>query len=191
MLELLEGQRPRFDQTDLRTFEWYYLWQRCHRDCRLNLHFLRAPELSTVALSPDGKTLAAQWGSSDIKLWDLASGRERLTLKERSRVTCILAYAPDGQTLASGSFHAGDVILWDVSAGNATKTFYPGQRELRSLAFAPDGKTWRAEGATGPSSYGTWPPGEEDITLRGHAGPVLCLHLFPRRQDPGLGFRVG
>ena len=85
-----------------------------------------------MALAPDGKTLAAQWGSSDIKLWDLASGRERLTLKERSRMTFILAYAPDGQTLASGSFHPGDVILWDVLTGKATKTLYPGQRELRS-----------------------------------------------------------
>src|SRR5438105_1470793 len=37
VLELLEGQRPRFDEEDLRSFEWYYLWHLCHRRQRRTL----------------------------------------------------------------------------------------------------------------------------------------------------------
>src|SRR4051794_29559962 len=30
-LAMLEGQRPKFGQEDLRDFEWYYLWRLCHQ----------------------------------------------------------------------------------------------------------------------------------------------------------------
>src|SRR5262249_44014222 len=30
VLQLLEGQRPKLNEEDLRTFEWYYLWRLCH-----------------------------------------------------------------------------------------------------------------------------------------------------------------
>src|SRR5207302_10026318 len=30
VFELLESQRRKFDEEELRTFEWYYLWRRCH-----------------------------------------------------------------------------------------------------------------------------------------------------------------
>src|SRR5262249_25069018 len=36
-LELLESQRPRFDDEDLRGFEWYYLWQLCQGSCYARL----------------------------------------------------------------------------------------------------------------------------------------------------------
>jgi eukaryotic-like serine/threonine-protein kinase len=35
VLELLEGLRPRFDEEDLRSFEWYYLWRNCYLQRRL------------------------------------------------------------------------------------------------------------------------------------------------------------
>ena len=157
VLELLESQRPKLGQPDLRTFEWYYLWRRCHADCRLSLELGRPPEYSAVALAPDGKTLAAQYGKSDIKLWDVTSGREKLTLKGRERTVWSLAFSPDGQTLASGSEGPGDLILWDISSGKAMKTIESGQNGLRSLGFAPDGRTLASGGGTAPSSCGTWP----------------------------------
>jgi eukaryotic-like serine/threonine-protein kinase len=179
VLELLESQRPKFDQPDPRTFEWYYLWRRCHADCRLSLHLGHPPEFSSVALAPDGKTLAAQYGKSDIKLWDLTSGRERLVLKGRERTVYSLAFAADGQTLASGSSGPGDLILWDVSSGRAKRILESGQLEVRSLAFAADGKTLASGGGDGTIkvwNLATW--GEEN-SLHGHAAGVLCVTFSP------------
>jgi serine/threonine protein kinase len=55
VLELLEGQRPKFDQEDLRSFEWYYLWRLCHAQQRWALHGHK-DQIWGLAFSPDGKT---------------------------------------------------------------------------------------------------------------------------------------
>jgi len=80
-----------------------------------------ALSVSSLAFSPDGKTLASGAGNyltpqevGEIKLWDVASGRELpLLLGHRCGVTG-LAFMPDGKTLASSSFDE-TVKLWDLT----------------------------------------------------------------------------
>ena len=179
VLELLEGQRPKIDQTDLRTFEWYQLWRRCSVDCRLSLHLEHNPAFSCAALSPDGKTFAVQGGNSDIKLWDAATGWERLSLKGLQRAVSSMAFAPDNQTLATGSFSAGELILWDVSTGKAIRTLQSGQPGLHSLAFAADGKTLASGGEDGTVKMWDAANWQEKTTLRGHTAAVLSLSFSP------------
>jgi len=76
----------------------------------------------SVAFSTDGKTLASVNG--DVKLWDLATNKERATLQghtEEDRETSepaygvkSVAFSPDGKTLASASDDK-TVKLWDVA----------------------------------------------------------------------------
>src|SRR5439155_5918815 len=54
VLELLESQRPRFDEEELRSFEWYSLWRQCHLQHRLTLTGSSPGAFAVV--SPDGKT---------------------------------------------------------------------------------------------------------------------------------------
>ena len=60
-------------------FEWYY-WQRL---CHLDLHTLigHRAEVTSVSWSPDGTRLATGSWDGTAKVWDAASGRERLTLR--------------------------------------------------------------------------------------------------------------
>jgi len=64
-----------------------------------------------VAISPDGRTLAAADYHGAVRLWELDTGRlDRLSLAHPGVET--LAFAPDGRLLATGGFD-GTVYLWD------------------------------------------------------------------------------
>ena len=61
----------------------------------------------SVAYSPDGTTLASRSGGQ-VKLWDVATGKEQATLKGHTSVVSSVAYSPDGKILASGSVKKTD-----------------------------------------------------------------------------------
>src|SRR4030095_10708720 len=94
-LELLEGQRPAFDQHDLRSFEWYYLWRLCHRGLRSRLNH-QAENVQSVVFLPDGKTRASAGGES-IKLWDVATAQEKAEWQAEDPWG--LSVSPDGKML--------------------------------------------------------------------------------------------
>jgi WD40 repeat protein len=62
---------------------------------------LRSSPVQAVAFSPDGATLAG--ATTDIGLWDVATGKLRRELSGHTGAVRSMAFAPDGQSLASGS----------------------------------------------------------------------------------------
>src|SRR5262249_47884816 len=111
-LELLEFQRPRPGQEDLRGFEWYYLWRLCHSDPSVTLSY--PDRLRSVAFSPDGRTLASGSADNTIKLWDVTTRQELATLDGHTGLVYAVAFSPDGHTLASGGADYA-IKLWDVT----------------------------------------------------------------------------
>jgi WD40 repeat protein len=106
-----------------------------------------------VALSPDGQVLASGYGcqnhfgmSNDIapngmnaekssyrvRLWDAATGKELLQLAEED--ARVLAFSPDGKTLAAGSFSKNAVFLWDLASEGRAPGVEPKSLEARELA---------------------------------------------------------
>ena len=63
----------------------------------------RARWFSSVALSPDGRRLAAGDGDGRITLWDMASQQELATLEGHKHSVEHLAFTPDGDHLVSAS----------------------------------------------------------------------------------------
>jgi WD40 repeat protein len=74
-----------------------------------------------VAFSSDSKTLASASGDKTVKLWDLATGKERATLQGHTESVMSVAFSPDGKTLASASYDK-TVKLWDVATGKERAT---------------------------------------------------------------------
>jgi WD40 repeat protein len=97
-----------------------------------------------VVFSADGKTLVTGGGFNDrageIRLWDVATGTERVCLKRLPTVVAALALTPDGRTLASGS-PGGAVSLWDVSTGRQRQRIDIPSAITPSLTLSPDGQT--------------------------------------------------
>ena len=72
-------------------------------------------EVTSIAYSPDGKTLASGSYDKTIKLWDARSGALLRTLEGHTSWVDAVIFAPDGDTLASGSFDQ-TIKLWRVPA---------------------------------------------------------------------------
>jgi WD40 repeat protein/serine/threonine protein kinase len=134
VLELLEQHRPKLGETDLRSFEWYYLDQLSHAA----ILTLKADWPSSVAYSPDGKRLASANGSH-VKVWDAQTSQELLSLQGGG---CKVVFSPDGKRLASG-VNDRVVRVWDAQTGQkllSLKVRYDEDLPGFGLAFSPDGK---------------------------------------------------
>ena len=64
-----------------------------------------------MAFTPDGRNVVAAGKGKVIRVWDVATGQELLTLEGHKDQINAMAFAPDGSTLASCS-HDGAVRLW-------------------------------------------------------------------------------
>ena len=100
----------------------------------------RVEGVKSVAFSPDGKTLASGGGDNVIHLWDIGTGKRKMTLTGHTHWGFSLAFSPDGKTLASGSVDS-NIRLWDPHTGKHKKTLTGHGKWVRSIAFSSDGKT--------------------------------------------------
>ena len=67
-----------------------------------------------LEISPDGRRLLSS-GRAGVKLWDLETGRELLTLKAPGVVTGDACFSPDGQKIWGGLDEDGRIWAWDAT----------------------------------------------------------------------------
>jgi serine/threonine protein kinase/WD40 repeat protein len=97
-----------------------------------------------LAISPDGRTIAAGLGNGEIQspgkydvvIWDVPARKRRLVLTGHEHDVRSVAFAPNG-TLATASFD-GTVRRWNASTGELLNTLlHPGP--LYCVTYSPDG----------------------------------------------------
>jgi WD40 repeat protein len=111
----------------------------------------------TLAFTRDGTKLALAHVAKDsetgkllptIWVWDLARNKKIWTLTGHEERVTVLAFTPDGKTLAACKSDSHSVKLWDVVKGEERNTLHgeDGRESLRitSLAFSADGSTLAA-----------------------------------------------
>ena len=66
-----------------------------------------------VSWRPDGKSLASAGHDKTVKVWDVATGKEKAALTGHTSWVISVAWSPDGKTLATASLDK-PIKLWAV-----------------------------------------------------------------------------
>lgn len=96
-----------------------------------------------IALSPDGATLLAGYGTGDLVWWDVAAGTVARREEGQAAITQV-AFSPDGATIAAADSD-GRIVLYDHQDVFAVRLMEPQavgtetDLDVGGLAFSPDG----------------------------------------------------
>jgi WD40 repeat protein/tRNA A-37 threonylcarbamoyl transferase component Bud32 len=150
----------------------------------------------SVAFSPDGQRLAGgggerasefpkKAGSGEVKVWDVQTGRELLSLKLDPWMVSCVAFSDDGRRLAAAT--AGAITIWNAQTGRQVLSL-ESENSSSSVAFSPDGRRlasdgWSSEGDKNLIIILDAQTGRRSLTLPGHEGGVtsVAFNLDGRR----------
>lgn len=100
--------------------------------------------IRSLALSPDGKTIATGGGMYDgnIRLWSVNGGPMLRTLQPNDPTAIVqMSFSADGQTLASVTAYSNLLRLWDVASGRLLRSPIRLDKSEHKItaAFSPKG----------------------------------------------------
>jgi WD40 repeat protein len=111
-----------------------------------------ADQLTSMALSPDGKLLVTGSDDKTVRLWQFESGKELRALRGSATFVLSVAISADGRRVLSGSggefrnrrFSPGSdrsVRLWDVETGKELLKLEGHRQPVWCVKFLPDGRS--------------------------------------------------
>jgi WD40 repeat protein len=150
--------------------------------------------MRSLAVSPDGRQVAAVAFDGTLKVWDVAAAADGrlLTPAPDAAAYAALAVSPDGRTLAaladaainhSGDGRPAEVVLWDLQTGRERlRRPVPGLKAIWAeygiggVQFSPDGRRLAVTGINAVSSFA---PSDASGPLR----RVLSVWDLDRNQE--------
>jgi WD40 repeat protein len=119
-------------------------------------------ELLCFSLSPDGNRVAT--GSRALRVFNLSTGAEVMTMRGHNSIVSAVAFSPDGQRIVSGSWDK-TVKVWDAGTGKELITLGEHDGIILCVAFSPDGRRVISAGLKAIKLWDTASPEELAVSF--------------------------
>ena len=141
-----------------------------------------------LAISSDGKKLAAGGTDRMVRVFDIASGKLEHAVENHADWILGVAFTPDAKALVTAS-RDKTAKVWDLANKESLLTFPDHQNIVNNVAMTPDGKFGLSAGEDG--SIRIWQAtdmakaiGKATKTLPGHTKAVFRLANYPDAKNP-------
>ena len=116
--------------------------------------------MASLAFSPDGTLLASAGFDTNVHLWDVSTGQQRASLRDRLLTTFAMMFTADGKNLVIGGAN-GTIEIVDVQTASMVRRFRAEKYAVVNLGLSPDGRSIGAsyldtDGFARPAPLATW-----------------------------------
>jgi WD40 repeat protein len=132
----------------------------------------------SLALSPDGMTLAAGNVDGTVSLWDTATGKNRVNMRAGIEMVLAAVFSPDGARLACSSTDSR-IQIWDLASHRLQSTLEGHRGPVTTLAFSPGGRVLASGGEDQIVRLWDMENSREIAVLHGHNDVVLAVTFSP------------
>ncbi|MGD1804615.1 WD40 repeat domain-containing protein [Dapis sp. BLCC M126] len=143
----------------------------------------------TVAITPDGQTLASGGYGGVIKIWNFNNNKLLHTINAHADAIESIAISPDGQILASGSWD-NRIKLWDLTNGTLIRTLEAHTDDVKAIAISADGNTLASGSYDGMIKLWNLKTGSIEGSLQ-HSAPITSLAFSPNGEILASGSQNG
>ena len=96
--------------------------------------------VTTVAFSPDNRTLVSASYDDTLRFWDVDTGKEKKKIAEYGTFFRDVSLSADAQTLMSLGPGRNTIRLWNSNTGQHEKNFIGHKKYVSDAALSPDGR---------------------------------------------------
>ena len=182
--ELLNKHTPQKGEPDFRGWEWRYLAE-CIRSDEVKFLGRHSNNVSVVAFSPDGQSLASGGVDGVVRFWKTGSWESTGAWHVPGGVRT-MAFSPDGKTLVTGTLN-NQIIAWDRANQRGLFTNQWGFGIGGILKFGSNGQELLAGGNDGRLATFDARTGEKGAEIQDAQREIRALALSPDGQRLWVG----
>lgn len=134
--------------------------------------------VTSVAYSPDGKSIASASHDGTVRVWDVATGEETVKFRGHWRGATAAVFSPTGRHIASAGYD--EIIkIWYAGSGIERATLDGHTKTINSLAYSPDGTLIAS--ASNDKTVRLWnaDDGKSIAVLDGHKRAAVFVAFSP------------